>query len=389
MNARLLLLPSSLLLALACGSESGPGNPNQPNPIVGQAGSGGPSMMEAPAPTAGSAGGAGGSDAAGGSGAVAGSSAAGGSGGSGSDAGAGSGGAGSQPVAGGGAGGSGSTIDPAMPFGPNVDFFAWSTETFSLEAGQERYLCYAKTLEQDLVINAYNSVGDRFVHHVIFSRASAPEPEGFAECDIAFRSSWEPVFITGAGDTMLEFPSDAGHELNQGTQMIVQMHLLNLATEPVEGSLTINMRRSTEANPRPVSSFIFGTAAVELPAGQTSQVVGTCSPWQPLQLIAGFPHMHMLGTAMRFEVGAGGGPMQEVFKRDPFDFDNQRIDPLDLTIAAGDVTRVTCTFDNTLDQTVTYGESTKNEMCYFIGFAVDLPRQSACLEVLPPDIFGN
>jgi hypothetical protein len=165
------------------------------------------------------------------------------------------------------------------------------------------------------------------------------------------------------------------------------MHLLNLADEPVEGSLTINMRRSTVPNPRPVSSFIFGTAAVNLPAQQESEVVGTCSTFRPLQLIAGFPHMHMLGTSMRFEVGASAGAMQEVFKRDPFEFDNQRIEPLDLTIAAGSVTRVTCGFNNPHDTAVSYGESTRNEMCYFIGFAVDQPRQAACLEVLPP--FGS
>jgi hypothetical protein len=79
--------------------------------------------------------------------------------------------------------------------------------------------------------------------------------------------------------------------------------------------------------------------------------------------------------------------MHEVFARDPFDFDDQHIEPIDLTLAAGDVTRVRCTFDNPMDEAVSYGESTHNEMCYLIGFAVDLPAQSACLEVLPPNIF--
>lgn len=45
------------------------------------------------------------------------------------------------------------------------------------------------------------------------------------------------------------------------------------------------------------------------------------------------------------------------------------------------------TFDNPHDETIGYGESTRNEMCYFVGFAVDLPSQSACLEVLPPSVF--
>jgi hypothetical protein len=276
---------------------------------------------------------------------------------------------------------------PVEPFGPGVDAVAWKTEQFSLDAAEERYLCYAKTLEEDMVVSGYASVGDRFVHHVILSRASAPETEGFAECDVAFKRTWETLFITGAGDSKLEFPEDAGHQLKAGTQLVVQMHLLNAAEDPVEGSLTINMRRSTVQNPRPVSNFIFGTAAVELPPRRTSEVVGTCAPAQPVRLIGGFPHMHLLGSSMRFQVGKAEASLKEVFARDPFDFDSQRVDTLDVAIAPGDLTRVKCTFDNTHEQTVSYGESTMNEMCYFVGFAIDMPRMSACLEVLPSNIF--
>lgn len=270
------------------------------------------------------------------------------------------------------------------PFDPSADLEPWSTETFSVEAGQERYLCYAKTLEEDLVINGYSVPRQPFVHHLIFARANAPEPEGFAECDIAFRNSWETLFISGAGNSVLALPDDAGHQLKKGTQLIVQMHLLNAAEDEVEGAVTIDMRRSELTDPRPVSSFVFGTAAVKLPPREETTIVGTCSMRQRIQLLAGFPHMHLLGTSMRFEVGASANELKQVFQRDPFDFNDQRIDKLELDLSPGDVARVTCTFENSKDQEVTYGESTLNEMCYFVGFAIDLPRQSGCLEVAPP-----
>ncbi|HKU38787.1 MAG TPA: hypothetical protein VJR89_11590 [Polyangiales bacterium] len=277
---------------------------------------------------------------------------------------------------------------PADAFGPNADVVAWSTESFELDAGQERYLCFAKTLEEDLVVNGYSAKGEKFVHHVIFARANAPEPEGISECDVAFRSSWETLFISGTGVNTLEFPEDAGHVLKKGTQLVAQLHVLNVTDAPVEGSHTIHMRRSAIANPRPVTSAIFGTAAVKLPAQQTSTVVGTCPARGSVKLIAGFPHMHTLGSSLRFEVGPNANELEEVFERDPFDFDNQRIDKLELDIAPGQLTRVTCTFNNTTDQEVGYGESTRNEMCYFVGFAVDT-RGGTCIEVLPPNIFGR
>jgi hypothetical protein len=277
--------------------------------------------------------------------------------------------------------------NPEEPFGPDANLYEWKTGQFTLDAGQERYLCFASTLGEDLVINGYASEVQPFVHHMIFSRARDPEPDGFAECDVAFRRGWQPLFISGAGSTKLELPMDAGSQLPKGTQVIVQMHLLNVREVAVDGAVTINLRRSTVAKPRPVSSVTFGTAAVELPPKETTEVVGNCSVRSNVHLIAGFPHMHMLGQSLRFEVSSAGGPMKEIFKRDPFNFDNQRIDNMDVVVAAGDKVRVTCSFMNPMDETVSYGESTRNEMCYFIGFAVDSTGGGGCLEVLPPDIF--
>jgi hypothetical protein len=137
-----------------------------------------------------------------------------------------------------------------------------------------------------------------------------------------------------------------------------------------------------------VTAYIFGTAAVDLPPAQSSDVVGTCSVFRQVSLIAGFPHMHTLGAAMRFEVGPSAAELAQVYARDPFDFDDQHIDKLELEIPAGNTTRVTCTFDNHRDQQVGYGESTLDEMCYFVGFAVGTSG-GACLEVIPPNVFGN
>src|SRR5690349_17809961 len=88
---------------------------------------------------------------------------------------------------------------PFMPFGADAQLFAWSTGNFMLAPGQERYLCFASSLADDLVVNGYSSDQAPFVHHMIFSRTSAPEIDGFSECDVAFKTSWDPLFITGTG----------------------------------------------------------------------------------------------------------------------------------------------------------------------------------------------
>jgi hypothetical protein len=262
----------------------------------------------------------------------------------------------------------------------------WKTDEFELKPRTERYLCFTKTLEEDLVIDGYSTEGQPFVHHLIFVRARAPEPEGFQECNIAFRAAWDPIFIAGAGEAQLAFPRDAGHKLKKGTQVLLQMHLLNTSDEVVRGAVDIRMHRSALQNPRPVSSYVFGTAAVKLPPKQVSQVVGDCTMREPVELIAGFPHMHLLGTGLKFEAGPTAASMKTVFERVPYSFHTQTIETVNASIAAGDATRVTCTYNNRLSQEVTYGESTNNEMCYFIGFAVDRAQTSGCVAVPPPSL---
>jgi hypothetical protein len=80
----------------------------------------------------------------------------------------------------------------------------------------------------------------------------------------------------------------------------------------------MDMRRSQHADPRPVSTYIFGSADVSLPAGQMTEVKGDCTLREDVKLIAGFPHMHLLGTSMRLEVGTSPNAMKTVFNRDPF-----------------------------------------------------------------------
>ncbi|MDP6943056.1 MAG: hypothetical protein QF464_02810, partial [Myxococcota bacterium] len=114
-----------------------------------------------------------------------------------------------------------------------------------------------------------------------------------------------------------------------------------------------------------------------LPPGQVSQVVGSCASDSDMTLFSVFPHMHLLGQSLVVEVGPDADNLTEVFRRDPYDFDDQSMEPLDLTISLGDTVRVTCGYDNYLDETVTFGESTTNEMCFLVGFATEASHQFA------------
>lgn len=260
----------------------------------------------------------------------------------------------------------------------------WETDEFDLEPGKERYLCFTKTLEEDVVIDGYTTVGKPYVHHMLFAKSRVPAEVGVRECNQAFDSTWDPIFAAGAGTAEIDFPKGAGHKLAKGTQLVVQLHLLNFESTPVKGKVAIEMRKSSTVDPIPVVNYYWGNPLVNLPPKQISSLRSDCTVPSTVKLIAGLPHMHTLGKSMRVEVGSSESTLKEVFKRDPFSFHNQKIDPLNLEIPAGSLTRVTCEWNNTTDQTVKYGESTRDEMCYFIGFTLATP--GACVPVLPPGV---
>ena len=80
---------------------------------------------------------------------------------------------------------------------------------------------------------------------------------------------------------------------------------------------------------------------------------------------------------MIVETGPDEDNLTEVFRQDPYNFDDQSLSTTDLTIAQGETVKVTCGYDNQLDETVTFGESTTNEMCFFIGFATGASHELA------------
>lgn len=72
--------------------------------------------------------------------------------------------------------------------------------------------------------------------------------------------------------------------------------------------------------------------------------------------------------------------LSTVFVRDPYQFDDQHSEALALDLTPGSFARVTCGYDNTELRTVTFGESTHDEMCFLIGFAIDQAEIKSCVQ---------
>ena len=79
--------------------------------------------------------------------------------------------------------------------------------------------------------------------------------------------------------------------------------------------------------------------------------------------------MHKLGVRMHAEVQHAGSTVP-LFDH-PFDFNAQVQLDTPYILKAGDAITTTCTYNNTTNGTVTFGESTSQEMCF--NFTVGYP----------------
>lgn len=128
-----------------------------------------------------------------------------------------------------------------------------------------------------------------------------------------------------------------------------------------------------DPNTQPVQIGGFGSMVISLPPHETSVVTHECNLPSTSRMVALMPHMHQTATSIKLELGASAADAKVVYSRDPWNFDQQTVDTMDTTLTQGQYARVTCTYDNTTEKTITYGESSTNEMCFLGVFWVGTP----------------
>lgn len=285
------------------------------------------------------------------------------------------------------------TPEPSGPPGISVDSqtgeVVFRTAPVELKASEESYVCYAVTLQEGFVIDGFSQTAQKFVHHAQLVETLLPETDGLFPCPEQFKLTWMPVFLAGTGASELRFDEGVGHSMPAGTQLMLQMHLFNTSDQAARKTVEIRMHKSASPNPTPVTPWAIGSSEIEIPPRQSGSAQNICTQGGSVEVLAVFPHMHQLGKKMTVEVGKTMGSMRMLYARDPFNFNDQHMEKMRFKLEAGDLLRVTCDFaTNLADNEVVWGESSTDEMCQFVGFALgDAPAQADCPK-LWDKIFG-
>lgn len=200
------------------------------------------------------------------------------------------------------------------------------------------------------------------------------------------------------GATGDSFPEDVGLYMPKGeASMGLDMHYYNKNNDKPAYDRSGLELCVTRKNRRPKTATLYGLFGnATVPPKQRVENSTSCTVQGELHLIGVTPHMHHMGRRGYLSLQRGGTGPIEVLHDGPFSFEEQTIKPIeDTLIQEGDVLTTKCTFENTSDRMVTFGEGTDDEMCinwvrYYPKGGFRCSRMSAPTdEPIDPNSTGN
>lgn len=250
---------------------------------------------------------------------------------------------------------------------------------WSIEPGDERYYCARHTLDHDVYVHEFRPVTPLGTHHTVISVEPGTHADGIVECADPFEGSSHQIFGTGKGTDSIAFPEGVAVKLSRGEQIMANLHLFNVGAEVLTGTSAIDVVAMDPADVvHEAQMQIDSQFLLEVVPGKSTQT-GNCTAPAPVTVFSVIPHMHQTGVHFKATHAPISGAPRDFVDTD-FDFDAQLHQDLTPTVdlAAGDQLNITCTYDNPTNKTLTFGESSTDEMC-ILGIFYYPALMPACL----------
>ena len=234
---------------------------------------------------------------------------------------------------------------------------------WQLAAGSEGYRCQTLTIPEDVYIVAFNPISPTGTHHATFGISSeANEPDQVVKCGVGAGGE-RRLHGSGAGSEMIEMREGVAMPLRKGEQVLMNLHLFNPSEATISGRSGMwVMTIPADQVEHEAEAVLAGPLTLTIPPGRSVQT-GGCTIRSDVTLYGVGPHLHQLGVHVRVTADTAGSTV-EVYEGD-YDFLEQRfyhVDPL--ALKAGDRVNVECMYDNDTARTVSWGDSSLDEMCF-------------------------
>lgn len=254
-------------------------------------------------------------------------------------------------------------------------------DSWTLAPGKEGYLCVRLTAAADMLIRSIRPVAPLGTHHTVLMLGPRDGADGTVSCGSSLTKP--AIYASGVGTETLDLPPGVAVRVRTGEQLLLNLHLFNGSDSELTGTSGIEVATMEEADVEHEAGVVLiGKAqGLVIPPTRSTQT-GRCTTPPGATVFAVAPHMHMLGEHMKVSYANAGGGGAQTLHDEEFDFDAQKfhlISPPVVTGANGKIT-VDCTYFNPTSETVYFGESSTQEMCYALAFVYPPPPGQQCVQ---------
>lgn len=161
-----------------------------------------------------------------------------------------------------------------------------------------------------------------------------------------------------------ELPDGVALRIAAGEPLTLNLHLFNATTSSLEGRSGVEIVSVADTDVESEADIVLAGKTEDLVVVPgVSTHVGGCTMPADTTLLALWPHMHQLGAHSKVVVERDSGDVPLLDR--PYDFEEQLYDAIEpFEVLAGERLRVECTYENPGPHSVTFGDSSSDEMCF-------------------------
>ena len=254
--------------------------------------------------------------------------------------------------------------------------FSVTSTQYTLAPGDEKYFCYAMTLDKDTVVTSFTPTWGAGTHHILLVQALEAEPEGMSECKVLTKNTWVPLYGGGKGSNAAKIPEGAGVKLLAGSQIVLQLHLQNPGSSPITAATHVDMQTSDPSKPyTPAGLFGIDNRLIDIPPGASHfEAKMDCKVTKAMDVFAVLGHMHKTGEHITVMRGT-----ETLYDAD-WTFDSQPTTPKTIKVAPNDTLSLHCFYANHGSSELKYGESSNDEMCAFVLYYTPFDGLDGCVQ---------
>jgi hypothetical protein len=277
---------------------------------------------------------------------------------------------------------------------PSGTVYSLTFSPGTIQPGEEHTKCVVLRLgnPESVHIGSLHNTLSNGSHHMIVYRSTetVEQPTPF-DC-LPFTDTLDPskgttLMVTQKKDDLLQLPQGVAFTIDANQMIRIELHYINATPQPLDVSATTSLITIDDSEFQNEADFLFiGDPDISIPPN-SSTTLGPIffrlpADYEGVNFFAITGHEHQLGTNVKVNVTTGptdpGTPVYDV--QDWLWSEPKTVvsDP-PFSIAHNGGFNFTCDWTNTTTNTVSFGESANDEMCFFWAYYYPSQGARVCL----------